>query len=57
MRDSLIKRHYDGLASGKLVAHRCRACDKLTYPILCAWLAEQDAHVERHNEEAHNLTK
>lgn len=30
---------------------------KLTYPILCAWIAEQDRLVEEFNETAHLLTK
>ena len=30
---------------------------KLTYPILCAWIAEQDRLVEEFNETAHRLTK
>ncbi len=32
MRESLVKRHYDHLRAGKLVAHRCRACSALTFP-------------------------
>lgn len=36
MRDSLIKRHYENLRQGKLLAHRCGACNAVTFPITTA---------------------
>lgn len=36
MRESLIKRHYEALRRGKLIAHKCRKCAALTFPITTA---------------------
>lgn len=33
---SLVQRHYDALRENRLIAHRCRACAKLTVPITTA---------------------
>jgi len=33
MRESLIKRHYDHVGRGTLLAHRCSSCNRLTFPI------------------------
>ena len=33
MLESLVKHHYDAVAAGHLVAHRCADCGTLTYPI------------------------
>ncbi|HVV83921.1 MAG TPA: zinc ribbon domain-containing protein [Kofleriaceae bacterium] len=36
MSESIIQRHYDGLKLGTLRAHRCRACNHLTFPMTTA---------------------
>lgn len=36
MTTSLVQRHYDGLREGTLYAHRCTACDAITFPMTTA---------------------
>lgn len=36
MRESIIKRHYDGLKAGQLRAHKCKACSHVTFPMTTA---------------------
>lgn len=32
MPDSIIKRYYDALSKGKLIARKCKNCDRYTFP-------------------------
>jgi uncharacterized protein len=36
MKESLIKRHYDALGQGRLLAHRCEKCGGYTFPMTTA---------------------
>jgi uncharacterized protein len=33
---SIVKRHYDGLRAGRMLAHRCTACGAYTFPMTTA---------------------
>jgi uncharacterized OB-fold protein len=33
MNESIIKRHYDALKTGKLRAHKCKSCSHVTFPM------------------------
>jgi uncharacterized protein len=36
MNESIIQRHYDGLAAGAMRAHKCKRCAHVTFPMTTA---------------------
>lgn len=33
MSTSIVKKHYDALSQGRLLAHKCKACGHITFPM------------------------
>ena len=44
MAESIVKNYYDGLAEGKIYAHKCNVCGKYTFPptTMCEYCASDD---------------